>query len=89
MTETYFRGVFAAYLGTGFISGPVSEWQINMIKEGISRYHESLIEHSSLSDQEKEEKKRQMKQSLEVYIHGVKDMLSSEGRLVSDDRAQV
>ena len=49
MLENYFRGVFAAYLGTGFLNGPVSEWQIDMIKENISRFHETLIDHSCLT----------------------------------------
>ena len=31
MEEQYFKGVFAAYLGESFISGPVYEWQIEAI----------------------------------------------------------
>ena len=38
-----------------------------------SHYCEATIDHSQLSYQEKEDQKRQMKQSLEVYIQGVKD----------------
>lgn len=83
MLEKYFQGVFAAFLGAGFMSGFVSEWQIDMIKENISRYNESLIDRSRLSNQEKEDQKRQMKQSLELYIHGVKDLLAGEGRLLT------
>lgn len=33
MVNDYFRGVFAAYWGTGFMNGPISEWQIEIIKE--------------------------------------------------------
>lgn len=69
----YYKGVFAAYLGTGFMSHPISEWQIDMIKENIFHFCEAQIDHSQLSYQEKEEQKRQMNQSLEVYIQGVKD----------------
>ena len=65
MLENYFKGVFGAYLGAGFINGPVSDWQIDIIKESISRYHEALIEHSYLTVKAKEEQKRQMKRSLE------------------------
>lgn len=81
MGEQYFKGVLAAYLGANFMIGSVPEWQIDVIKECISRYHEAMIDHSPLSHQEKEEQKRQMKQSLEVYIHGVKDELRAKGRL--------
>lgn len=82
MLENYFKGVYAAYLGSRFINGIVSEWQIEMIKEDILRYQESLIDHSQSSAYEKDVEKRQMKQSLDAYIHGVKDMLKSEGRLL-------
>ena len=33
MGNDYYKGVFAAYLGTGFMSHPIPEWQIDMIKE--------------------------------------------------------
>ena len=55
---------------------------VDVIKESISHYYEAMIEHSQLSYQEKEEQKHQMKQSLEVYIQGVKDELRMVGRLV-------
>lgn len=80
MGEFYFKGVLAAYLGTGFMSYPISEWQIDMIKESISYFFDAQINHSQLSCQEKEEQKRQMKQSLEMYIYGVKDELRAKGR---------
>jgi hypothetical protein len=73
MGNDYYKGVFAAYLGTGFMSHPIPEWQIDMIKENLSHFCEAQIDHSLLSYQEKEEQKRQMKLSLEVYIQGVKD----------------
>lgn len=82
MGELYFRGVLAAYLGSNYITGPVYEWQIETVKESISRYCENNIDHSLLSYQEKEEQKRQMKQDLEVYIQGVKDKFRQDGRLI-------
>lgn len=82
MGELYFRGVLAAYLGSNYITGPVYEWQIDIVKKSISRYCENNIDHSSLSYQEKEEQKRQMKQELEVYIQGVKDKFRQDGRLI-------
>ena len=81
MGEQYIKGVLAAYLGANFMNGTVSEWQIDVIKENLSRYSEAQIDHSKLSYHDKEDQKLQMKQSLEVYIHGVKDELKREGRL--------
>ena len=31
--EQYFKGVLAGYLGANFTSGPITEWQIDIIKE--------------------------------------------------------
>lgn len=81
MSEQYFKGVFAAYLGSALSCGPIMEWQIDLIKESISQYCEAQIDHSLLSSQEKEEQKRQMKLSLDAYITGVKDELRASGRL--------
>lgn len=81
MGGQYFFGVLAAYLGANFMNGVIQEWQIDVIKDNLSHYSEAQIDHSSLSYQEKEEQKRQMKQSLEVYIQGVKDELRAKGRL--------
>ena len=75
MGEQYFKGVLAGYLGANFMCGPITEWQIDIIKENISHYCEATI------DQEKENQKRQMKQSLEEYIQGVKDEMRAEGRM--------
>ena len=54
---------------------------LGRIKENISHYCEATIDHSQLSYQEKEDQKRQMKQSLEVYIQGVKDEMRGMGRM--------
>lgn len=61
---------------------PITEWQIDIIKENISQYCEATIDHSQLSYQQKEDQKRQMKQSLEVYIKGVKDEMRGMGRMI-------
>jgi hypothetical protein len=58
-----------------------TEWQIDIIKENISHYCEATIDHSQLSYQEKEDQKRQMKLSQEVYIQGVKDEMRGAGRM--------
>lgn len=64
------------------MNGPITEWQIDMLKEDISRFCEARIDHSQLSYQDKEEQKHQMKQSLEAYIHGVKETLRTGGKLL-------
>lgn len=81
MSEDYYKGVFAAYLGASFISGLVSEWQIDALKESISHYCEAMIEHSQQSYMKKEEQKGQMKLNLEGYIKGVKDEMKATGRM--------
>ena len=81
MGEQFFKGILAAYLGANFFYSPVDEWQIDVIKEYISHFCETKIERSFLSREEKEAQKRQMKQSLEVYIKGVKDELRRAGRI--------
>lgn len=78
--EQYFKGVLAGYLGANFMSDPITEWQIDVIKENISHYCEATIDYSQLSALEKEEQKRQMILSLEVYIQGVKDEMRARGR---------
>lgn len=79
--EQYYKGVLAAFLGTSFFSGLVREWQIDMVKEYISHFSERQIDQSPYSYQEKENQKCQMKQSLEVYIQGVKDEMRGMGRM--------
>ena len=79
--EQYFKGVLVGYLGANFTSGPTTEWQLDIIKENISHYCDATKGHSQLSYQEKEDQKRQMKQSLEVYIKGVKDEMRGKGRM--------
>ena len=81
MGEQNFKGMLAGYLGANFTSGPLTEWQIDIIKEIISHYCEATIDHSQLSYPEKEEQKRQMKQSLEVDIQGVMDEMRAKGRI--------
>lgn len=82
MGEQFFRGVLAAFLGANFMNAPITEWQIDMLKEYISHFSEARIDHSQLSFQEKEEQKHQMKQSLEAYINGVKETLRAGGKLL-------
>lgn len=54
MGEQYFKGVLAGYLGANFMCGPITEWQIDIIKENISHYCEATIDHSQLSYQERQ-----------------------------------
>ena len=60
--------------------GTLNKTPINLII-GYLKYCEATIDHSQLSYQEKEDHKRQMKQSLEVYIQGVKDKMRAKERM--------
>ena len=81
MADNYFKGLYGGFVGAKIISAPISDSEIDTIKEDISRFCESKIDHSMLSDHEKEEQKRQMKQSLETFVHEMKDGLRIDGRL--------
>jgi hypothetical protein len=80
--QAYLEGMLWAAYGVQVISGSVAEWQIDKVKESALKLKEAEIDHSSLSLTEKENQKRQWKQSLEAYIHGVKDQLKREGKLI-------
>ena len=81
MCKQHFKWVLAGYLWVNIMCGPITEWQIDIIKENISHYCEATIDHSQLSYHDKEDQKRHMKQSLQVYIQGVKDEMRGNGRI--------
>ena len=78
--QTYLSGSLAAYMESISMSTPLTERRVDEIKEELKHFCEKKIDNSQLSNQEKEEQKRQMKQSLEVYIQGVKDEMKRVGR---------
>ena len=82
MNENYFIGLYGTRLIARFIDGPISENQIEAIKDSITRYCESKIDELPLSDQEKEEQKYLLKLSVDVYNHGIKDGLRIARRLI-------
>ncbi len=77
--KAYWSGNFAAYMEAISMRTPLTESRVNEIKEDLKHFCEKKIDDSQLSDQEKEEQKRQMKQTLEVYIQGVKDEMRESG----------
>ena len=79
--QTYLSGSLAAYMESISMSTPLTERRVDEIKEELKHFCEKKIDNSQLSNQEKEEQKCQMKQSLEVYIQGVKDEMRGMGRL--------
>ena len=80
MGENYIKGLYRTNMIARLME-PISEKQIDAFKEGITRYCEWKIDSSPLSFQEKEDQKRQMKQSADAYNHGIKDGLRMNGRL--------
>ena len=79
MGEIYFNGLYSTRIIEGFLIGRVTEAQVDAIKESVSKFWEWMIDSSFLSTQEKEEQKRQMKQSADAYNHGIKDALRMVG----------
>jgi hypothetical protein len=81
MRKIYINGLFRTIMLERFLDGAVSESQVDGIKDSITRYCESKIDDLPLSEQEKEEQKRQMKQSAAAYNHGIKDGLRMVGKI--------
>ena len=77
----YFEGAFLAAIASCFINGRISEQQIDVAKEIISRFKEYEIEHAVIMPEKKEELKRQLKQFLDAKIQGLKDKLRAQGKL--------
>lgn len=73
LVQAYWSGRFAAYMESVTTTTPLTDRRIDEIKEDLKHYCEKKIDDSLLSDEEKEEQKRQMKQCLEVYVQGVKE----------------
>lgn len=80
--QAYVEGMLWAAYGVKIISGTVSEWQIDKVKECAQKLKEAEIDHSSLTHTEKEEQKHQWKLWLDSTTQGFKDKLKEEGRLV-------
>ena len=80
--KAYLEGMLWATYGVKIISGSASEWQIDQVKECAQKLKETEIEHTALSQTEKENQKHQWKQWIDATTHGFKDKLKEEGRLV-------
>ena len=72
--------VWAAY-GVKIISGSAAEWQIDQVKECAKKLKEAEIEHSALTQTEKENLKHQWKQWVDSTTRGFNDKLKEERRL--------
>ena len=81
MGENYFKGLNGTISIAGSMDGAISEYQVDAIKECITRYCEYKIDDLQLSDQEKEKQKHQIKQIADAYNHGIKDGLRMVGKL--------
>lgn len=82
MDKIYFKGLYRTVMIAEVMDEPISENIIDAIKESITRYSESKIDDLPLSDQEKDEQIRWMKQSADAYNHGIKDGLRMVGKLI-------
>ena len=79
--QAYIEGMLWAAYGVRIINGTVAEWQIDKVKECAHKLKEAEIDHSSLSQTEKEEQKNQWKLWVDTTTQGCKDKLKEEGRL--------
>ena len=80
--QAYIEGMLWAAYGVRIINGTVAEWQIDKVKECALKLKEAEIDHSSLTQTEKEEQKHQWKQWQDSTTQGFKDKLKEEGILV-------
>ena len=79
--QAYIEGMLWAAYGVKIINGSVAEWQIDKVKECTQKLKEAEVDHSPLSQTEKEEQKRQWKLWLDTTTQGFKDKLKEERRL--------
>lgn len=79
--QAYIEGMLWAAYGVKNINGTVAEWQIDKVKECAQKLKEAEVDHSPLSQTEKEEQKRQWKLWLDTTTQGFKDKLKEERRL--------
>ena len=79
--KAYIEGMLWAAYGVKIISGSAEEWQIDQVKECAKKLKEAEIDHSTLTQTEKENLKDQWKQWIDATTHGFKDKLKEEGRL--------
>lgn len=78
--QAYLNGMLYAAFCVKVISCDAVEWQIDKVKECAQKLKEAEIDHSSLSQTEKEEEKRLLKQWMDSITQGFKDKLKEEGR---------
>lgn len=77
----YCAGALRAAIASCFMNGRVSEQQIDLVKEAISKFREAEIDHLALPASEKEELKSGWKQWLDATTRGIKAELRAEGKL--------
>ena len=80
--KAYLEGMLLAAYGVKLINGSAAEWQIDQVKECAKKLKEAEIDHSTLTQTEKENLKHQWKQWIDATTHGFKDKLKVEGRMV-------
>lgn len=77
----YCAGALRVAIASCFMNGRISERQIDLVKEAISKFREAEIDHLALPASEKEELKSGWKQWLDATTRGIKDELRAEGKL--------
>lgn len=80
--EPYYAAAFRTAVMSCLVNGVIQERELDAVKEAISKFKESEIEHSELSYSDKEELKHQWKLWFEATAQGIKDELRAEGKFV-------
>lgn len=80
--KAYIDGMLWAAFGVRIFSENVAEWQIEAVKKYAKKLKDEEIEHSALTQTEKEEQKRLWKQWIDEATKGFKEVLKREGRMI-------
>lgn len=78
----FIEGYICATIGERMTKSKVSEAELDNAKHAAEKYVESQIEHSNLSDEEKQTMKTDYKFWTESALQGMKKRLHDSGRLL-------
>ncbi len=79
--QAYIEGMLWAAYGVRIFSGSVAEWQIEAVKKYAKKLKEEEIEHSALTQAEKDEQKSLWERWIDETTKGFKEVLKKEGRM--------
>ena len=88
MNKNYFtafiEGYLCAIIGERLTTATVTESELDNAKRAAEKYIDFQIDHSNLSAEEKDAKKKDYKLRAESTLQGMKSRLRVSGRLLGD-----